>query len=73
VTLNWYPKIQALKSSGVVGGDAEADPNQTHLTARHVAFPDLDRLYFELECFRERIPTVLEPTARRAPDVSKQS
>jgi type III restriction/modification enzyme restriction subunit len=73
VTLNWYPKIQALKSSGVVGGDAEADPNQTHLTARHVAFPDLDRLYFELERFRERIPTVLEPTARRAPDVSKQS
>jgi hypothetical protein len=52
VILNWYPKIQALKSGGVVGGDAEASPNPTHLTARHVAFLDLDRLYFELERFK---------------------
>jgi hypothetical protein len=52
VILNWYPKSQALKSGGVVGGDAEAAPNQTHLTARHVAFLDLDRLYFELERFK---------------------
>ena len=52
VILNWYPKIQALKSGGVVGGDTEATPNQTHLTARHVAFLDLDRLYFELERFK---------------------
>jgi hypothetical protein len=52
VILNWYPKIQALKSGGVVGGDAEAAPNQTHLTARHVAFLDLDRLYFMLERFK---------------------
>ena len=41
-----------MKSSGVVGGDAEAAPNQTHLTARHIAFLDLDRLYFELERFK---------------------
>jgi hypothetical protein len=52
VILNWYPKIQALKSGGVVGGDADAAPNQTHLTARHVAFLNLDRLYFELERFK---------------------
>ena len=52
VVLNWYPKIQAMKSGGVVGGDAEGAPNQTHLTARHVAFLDLDRLYFELERFK---------------------
>ena len=50
--LNWYPKIQAMKSGGVVGGDADAAPNQTHLTAQHVAFLDLDRLYFELERFK---------------------
>ena len=55
VVLNWYPKIQAMKSGGVAGGDVEAAPNQTHLTARHVAFLDLDRLYFELErCKAER-------------------
>lgn len=52
LVLNWYPKIQAMKSGGVVGGDADATPNETHLTARHVAFLDLDRLYFELERFK---------------------
>jgi hypothetical protein len=52
VVLNWYPKIQALKSGGVVGGDAETVRNQTHLTAGHIAFLDMDRLYFELERFK---------------------
>ena len=50
--LNWYPKIQAMKSVGVAGGDDDGAPNQAHLTARHVAFLDLDRLYFELERFK---------------------
>ena len=52
VVLNWYPKIQAMKSGGVVGGDADAAPNQTYLTWRHIAFLDLDRLFFELERFK---------------------
>ena len=52
VLLNWYPKIQAIKSGGVVGGDADAAPNEAHLGPRHVAFLDLDRLYFELERFK---------------------
>ena len=52
VVLNWYPKIQAMKSRGLAGGDVEATPNQTHLSARHVAFLDTDRLYFELERFK---------------------
>ena len=52
LVLNWYPKIQAMKSGGLVGGDADAAPNETRLTARHVAFLDLDRLYFELERFK---------------------
>jgi hypothetical protein len=50
--LNWYPKIQAMKSRGLVGGDGDAAPNETHLSARHVAFLDLDRLTFELERFK---------------------
>ena len=41
-----------MKSGGLVGGDADAAPNETHLTPRHVAFLDLDRLYFELERFK---------------------
>ncbi len=52
LVLNWYPKIQAIKSGGLVGGDADAAPNETHLSARHVAFLDIDRLYFELERFK---------------------
>ena len=52
VVLNWYPKIQAMKSQGLRGGDLEAAPNQTHLSRRHVAFLDVDALYFELERFK---------------------
>jgi len=52
VVLNWYPKIQSMKSGGLVGGDADAAPNETHLSARHVAFLDLDRIYFEMERFK---------------------
>ena len=52
VVLNWYPKIQTMKSRGVVGGDMEGAPNQTHLTIKHIAFLDIDRMYFELERFK---------------------
>jgi hypothetical protein len=52
VVVNWYPKIQAMKSSGLAGGDLDAAPNQAHLSARHTAFLDLDALYFELERFK---------------------
>ncbi len=52
VVLNWYPKIQAMRSRGLQGGDAENAPNETHLTPKHVAFLDLDRLTFELERFK---------------------
>ena len=52
MVLNWYPKIRAMKSGGLVGGDADAAPNETHLASRHVAFLDLDRLYFDLERFK---------------------
>jgi hypothetical protein len=52
VVLNWYPKIQAMKSGGLVGGDGDVAPYETHLSPRHVAFLDFDRLYFELERFK---------------------
>ncbi len=52
VVLNWYPKIQAMKSGGVLGGDDETTRNQTHLTALHVAFIDIDQVYFALERFK---------------------
>jgi len=52
VILNWYPKIQAMRSVGAAGADDEGAPNQAWLTSRHVAFLDLDRLYFDLERFK---------------------
>lgn len=52
VVLNWYPKIQAIKSSGVKGGGGVAAPNEAHFTGRHIAFLDVDELYFELERFK---------------------
>lgn len=52
VVLNCYPKIQAMKSGGLVGGDGDTAPNETHLSARNVAFLDFDRIYFELERFK---------------------
>jgi len=52
VVVNWYPKVQAMKSGGLLGGDADAAPNEAHLTGRHVAFLDVDALTFELERFK---------------------
>lgn len=52
LVLNWYPKIKAMKAGGLIGGDANAALNETHLGARHVAFLDLDRLGFDLERFK---------------------
>jgi hypothetical protein len=52
VVLNWYPKIQAMKSSGVAAEDDGSAPNQAFLTPRHTAFLDLDQLYFDLERFK---------------------
>ena len=52
VVLNWYPKIQAMRAHGLVGGDAETLLNETHLSTQHVAFLNIDRLYFELERFK---------------------
>ncbi len=52
VIVNWYPKIQAIKSVGMAGGDAETAMNQTHLLSHNVAFLDIDRLYFDVERFK---------------------
>lgn len=52
VVVNWYPKIQAMASDGVVGGDGSSAQNQRWLTDRHVACLDIDRLYFDLERYK---------------------
>ena len=46
-----YPGADSGRSRPA-GGDVEAAPNHAYLNARHIAFLDLDRLYFELERFK---------------------
>lgn len=48
VQLNWYPKIQAMKASGLAGGDGTAALEHGKLTPRHVSLLDVDRAWFEL-------------------------
>ena len=52
VVLNWYPRIQALKSTGAAGGDQDGEPQQGFLKAQHVAFLDIDALFLELHRFK---------------------
>lgn len=52
VVLNWYPKIKAIKSPGAQGGGEDEKRNTTHLTQGHIAFLNVDRIYFELERFK---------------------
>jgi hypothetical protein len=52
VVVNWYPKIQAMRAKGLSTGDGEATLNEAHLTSKHVAFVDIDRIVFELGRFK---------------------
>jgi len=52
IVINWYPRIQAMKSKGIWDEHAQYQPNEAHLTARHVALLDTEALYFELERYR---------------------
>ena len=54
-----------MKSSGVVGGDDATRQNEARLSPRHIAFLDLDRLFFELGRFKaERASHNLNVTRR---------
>jgi Type III restriction enzyme, res subunit len=52
VILNWYPKIQAMKAAGVAGGDGEGQLDEGVLSSRHVAFLEIDALFFEMQRFK---------------------
>jgi hypothetical protein len=70
--LNWYPKIQSQQSRGLDRLEETANLQEGHLESRHLAFMDMDRIYFELQDFknerawfnlnvpRESIPKLLE-------------
>jgi hypothetical protein len=52
VVLNWYPKVKAMKSEGVHGGEEELVPDEMHFISEHLAFLDMTYLFFELERFK---------------------
>lgn len=52
VALDWYPKIQALASAGGQGPLMEAEKNRAVLLDSHIAFLDLDAIFFELQHFK---------------------
>ena len=58
VVLDWYPKIQAMNPAGAAAGEEDEDAGaapgkeKAHLRPEHVAFLDLDHLFFELERFK---------------------
>jgi hypothetical protein len=52
VALNWYPKIQAQQSTGVARTQDSAVKHEGKLEERHLAFMDLDAIWFELQHFK---------------------
>lgn len=55
IEVDWYPKIQAIVAQEVRTGNAAAIPqNMAVFSGEHIAFLDIDKLYFELEQYKAR-------------------
>lgn len=55
VVVDWYPKISTLLAAEIdKQAGAEIEKNETRFSAQHIAFMDMDRLYFELEKYKAR-------------------
>lgn len=55
IEVDWYPKITAIKAPELVKqASSVIEKNHTIFSAQHVAFIDIDRLYFELEKYKAR-------------------
>jgi hypothetical protein len=52
VILDWYPKIQALASAGGQDPLQEAEKNRAILSEAHIAFLNPDKMYFEMQRFK---------------------
>jgi len=52
VALNWYPKIQAQQSKGVAKTEDSAVKHEGKLEEKHLAFMDIDAIWFELQHFK---------------------
>ncbi len=52
LVVNWYPKIQALTSTRGQEVQGTAAPNEAWFTPDHLAFIDIEALYFDLQMFK---------------------
>ncbi|MGC8560807.1 MAG: DEAD/DEAH box helicase family protein [Phycisphaerae bacterium] len=52
LVVNWYPKIQSQQSRGLAGIEEIAALEEGHLEPRHLAFMDIDRIYFDLQAYK---------------------
>ena len=52
VAVNWYPRIQAQQSKGVARTDDSAVKHEGKLEECHLAFMDIDAIWFELQNFK---------------------
>jgi hypothetical protein len=52
VLLNWYPKIQAQQSKGIAKSGDIAVLETAVFEDKHLAFMDIDAMYFELQRFK---------------------
>jgi hypothetical protein len=52
VVLDWYPKLQAMASGAGRTSAPAAERDRCHFEESHLAFLDLDAIYFELQQFK---------------------
>lgn len=52
VVLDWYPKLQALASGSGRNTGAMAEKEMCYFDETHLAFMDIDAIYFELQQFK---------------------
>lgn len=52
VAVNWYPKLQAQQSKGISGADDTTELHEGKLDQRHLAFMDVDAIWFKLQHFK---------------------
>jgi len=54
IEVDWYPKIQAIVAQGVKSGTAAVNANEAVFSDEHIAFLDINKLYFDLEQYKAR-------------------
>jgi len=55
IVVDWYPKIQAIVARDATQSSAAAiQPDEAQFSDAHIAFLDINKLYFELEQYKAR-------------------